>query len=366
MQLGLSLALSRVSGAPVAAVAPVLSSPTDTAVASSQNFTATVSTTSGSGTLYWVVSTASNAPSAAQVKAGQMHTGAAASAAGSQAVSGTGAQAIGSTASALGWSTTGYVHFMHEDAVGQSNVVSGDGFTTATPVFVDGLSIGTGATGTTSTTLTITTTADVAAGDVVCLACVCPNTGTADSTSANEITGVTDTASNTWSKAGEQVNTVAGVAADGVTVAVFYTRAANAMASGATITITYANSITSKAAVTRKFTGALGAIQQATGSPKYANPNSGNDFGSLSYSSLASKSRIYFRGMCKGANIAAPDLTPSSNFTDIDGLRSHNSAAAICAMAEFRVNTSTGETSAPTYSGNTQESASVFIALEHT
>jgi hypothetical protein len=126
---GLGLRSGRPGGAAFGDVtAPSLSSPTDT-VTGSTTADLSVSTNEANGTLYWVLSTASNAPSAAQVKAGQMHTGAAAAKSGSQAVSATGVQAASATA--LTPDTQYFAHFMHEDAAGnQSSVASGDGFTT--------------------------------------------------------------------------------------------------------------------------------------------------------------------------------------------------------------------------------------------
>jgi uncharacterized repeat protein (TIGR02059 family) len=110
-------------------VAPVLTNPVDDNAGSTDG-ALTVDTDEGNGTLYWVISTSSTAPSKAQVKAGQMHTGAAAADSGSQAVSGTGTQTI-SGESGLTESTTYYAHFMHEDSsANQSDVVSGNGFTT--------------------------------------------------------------------------------------------------------------------------------------------------------------------------------------------------------------------------------------------
>ncbi len=110
--------------------APTLSSPTDAANGSTAA-TGSVSTNEGNGTLYWVVSTSGTAPSAAQVKAGQMHTGAAAADSGSQSVSGTGVQTLSPAPSGLTASTAYTIHFMHEDAAAnQSSVASGDGFTT--------------------------------------------------------------------------------------------------------------------------------------------------------------------------------------------------------------------------------------------
>ncbi len=111
--------------------APTLSSPTDAANGSTAA-TGSVSTNEGNGTLYWVVSTSGTAPSAAQVKAGNDHTGSAAADSGSQAVSGTGVQTLSPAPSGLTASTAYTIHFMHEDAAAnQSSVASGDGFTTS-------------------------------------------------------------------------------------------------------------------------------------------------------------------------------------------------------------------------------------------
>ena len=116
-----------VSGSDTAA--PTLSSPTDTN-SGGTGYTGSVSTNEATGTLYWVVSTSATPPTATQVKAGQIHTGAAATASGSQAVSGTGVQNV--SGSGLTSETTYYIHYMHEDAAtNQSTVASGDGLTTA-------------------------------------------------------------------------------------------------------------------------------------------------------------------------------------------------------------------------------------------
>lgn len=88
-----------------------------------------VETDEGNGTLYVVVTTSATAPSAAQVKAGQDHTGTAAAFADSQAISSTGTKSF--NASSLTASTTYYAHYMHEDtATNQSSVVSSASFTT--------------------------------------------------------------------------------------------------------------------------------------------------------------------------------------------------------------------------------------------
>lgn len=111
-------------------VAPVLSLATDTATGTT-TASGTVSTTGTNGTLYAVITTSSTSPSAAQVKAGQDHTGAAAVDTASQAVTGIGVQTITGGFTGLTASTAYYAHYMHENTSSQqSNVASGDGFTT--------------------------------------------------------------------------------------------------------------------------------------------------------------------------------------------------------------------------------------------
>lgn len=126
-------------GAVIAAIAPAsgggdttapnLTSPTGAATGST---TATVGATTdeGNGTLYAVVTVSGTAPSAAQVKAGQNNSGAAATWSGSVAVSSTGAKTLSATG--LTASTAYYAHLMHEDAAtNQSTVVSSSQFTTS-------------------------------------------------------------------------------------------------------------------------------------------------------------------------------------------------------------------------------------------
>lgn len=109
--------------------APTLSSPTGTG--GTGTCSGTVSTDEGNGTLYAVATASATAPSAAQVKAGQDHTGSAALRVVSQAVSATGVQTVASGACSAG---TRYLHYMHEDAAAnQSTVSSSASFTVSAP-----------------------------------------------------------------------------------------------------------------------------------------------------------------------------------------------------------------------------------------
>lgn len=102
---------------------PVLTS-ADGHATSSTTADISVDTTEDSGTLFWVLTTSPTGPSAAQVKAGLNHLGAAASASGSQAVGSSGTQPA--SASGLSISTTYYPHFMHEEPHGAQSIVASD------------------------------------------------------------------------------------------------------------------------------------------------------------------------------------------------------------------------------------------------
>jgi hypothetical protein len=115
--------------------APVLSSPVGTTTGAT---TATVGATTdeGNGTLYVVVTTSATAPSAAQIKAGQDHTGSAAVFDDSQAVSSTGAKTFSATG--LTASTAYRAHLIHTDAAANdSNIVTSAEFTTDAAVSSD-------------------------------------------------------------------------------------------------------------------------------------------------------------------------------------------------------------------------------------
>lgn len=126
--LGASNAFALVSAGDT--TAPTLTSASVTAVATT-TATGNVTTDEANGTLYSIVSTSATAPSAAQIQAGQDHTGAAAVWSGNQAVSSTGAKTLSITG--LTASTAYYAHFQHKDSANNnSSVVTSAQFTTGT------------------------------------------------------------------------------------------------------------------------------------------------------------------------------------------------------------------------------------------
>jgi hypothetical protein len=197
-------------------------------------------------------------------------------------------------------------------------------------------------------------------GELVLLFAVLDNTGTTDA-DHSEVTSVTDSGSNTYTKLGEWTNGE-GVAADGITVSLWMSRlTTQVVISSGSFTANFSNAITHKCLCAEAFSVAAGTLSLAAPAERNATDAS-NGFGSVAFAGLSSKERLYFRALGKeaGSNTL---LTPSTNFTVTNGTRS--SAGGICIRGEFRINTSTGETSNPAMAvaGDT---AGVFVALELT
>lgn len=229
-------------------------------------------------------------------------------------------------------------------------------------------SVGTLGTGTHSTSANsfthVTATNALAAGDFALLAIVTDNIQTTTGNSSDH-TGVSG--GGTWEKLGEYTNGQSAAGA-GVTTSLWLLQATGAVNIGTTITMSLSGAVVDKTSSAWKFTKGAG-MRIRLSIPFTLNPvanavNASNGFGSsaLTSSPSTSAARLYFRAMGKEAN-STTALTVSSGFTTITAQRSRNNAAAVLVRGEFRINTSTGETSNPTMAvlGDT---AAVFAALE--
>jgi hypothetical protein len=212
------------------------------------------------------------------------------------------------------------------------------------------------------TTIVLTTTATIEAGNLAVLLIGFDNTGTGNG-DLNEITGVADsTGSNTWVE-GKENTYGQGAAAAGVTSAIWYCRLTSQLTVGGTITVTLANSTADRVMVVEEFT--VGANVTQAAAAQVTGTTTANAYGSLTFSGLSSTHRLYIRSAAREANFAnTTALTPSTSFNVTTPERSRNNAAAITIRGEYRINTSTGETSNPSISNNAQDSSSVFIALQ--
>jgi hypothetical protein len=223
--------------------------------------------------------------------------------------------------------------------------------------------LGTGASSSSGTSYSFTTvTNTLASGDFGILVSSMNNTSSADgdNNENNSVSGGT----GTWTKLGEYGN-CNGAAGSGVVVAVWLFEASATLSTGTTITVGFGAAHVNKTCSFWGFTKAAGTTVAISSEPA-PNPitsqvDAANDFGSSTFSGLNSLARLYFRGLAKRAN-SVTDITPSASFTGITPQRSGNVAAARLVRGEFRINTSTGETSNPTQA-TSGDTAGLFFAL---
>jgi len=218
----------------------------------------------------------------------------------------------------------------------------------------------TDSTSSSSATLTTTTNALSSSGDIGLFVFVTDNITTTDG-ATNDHTSVTG-GTGVWTKLGEYTNGE-GSAGAGVTTSLWQFQSTGTNATGTVFTFNLSGAVVDKAGQGHKFTVAAGNALQNGASVQSNATDASNGYGSAAHSGLSSLSRLYFRALGKEANTTA-NITVSTSFTRLLSMvRSRNNAAAVCAHGEFRINTSTGETSNPTLavSGDT---AAVFAALE--
>jgi len=210
------------------------------------------------------------------------------------------------------------------------------------------------------TSLVITTSAQLDAGNIGLLAIAANNVSTTDQ-ETSEISSVVDSAGNTWNKLKEWCNGN-GSAGAGCIVSIWFTKAASNLASGGTITITFANTITSKAASAWEFTVDSGkTLQIATGGSTTANIDA-DALPSMSLSSLSNKEYLFFRGVAQEQRNTG--LTATSSWTKISDAFANTGAngTSMAVLGEFRVLTATGATSLPR--ATITDNANILLALE--
>lgn len=211
--------------------------------------------------------------------------------------------------------------------------------------------IGTAANAVSSTTITITTSATAEAGNVVLVAIGKDNTSTTTGDNS-EVTGVTDSAGNTYTKICE--HTRGGVAAASITVSVWRSLITSQLTSGGTITASFATTIAKGISAWEFSFGAGSTVSAPVG--LVTQEGSANDPASLAVSGLGSAERLYVRAVGREGNSAA--FTATGTWTAITAAQS----AGACVAAEFKIATSTGETSDPSWTNG--DNASAMFGLE--
>lgn len=211
-----------------------------------------------------------------------------------------------------------------------------------------------------STSWTLTTTAALDVGEVGVLRVALDNITATDGDNS-EVASVTG-GSGTWEKLGEFTNSQ-GAAAAGVTASAWLFTPSASNAVGTVFTITLVSARTQKIAALEKWTvGAGSGLRQTTESaPVTSQVDAGAGFGSSTYSGLSSAERLYLR-VLGGEISTTASVAATSGFTALSSFRSSTSSP-VSVLGEFRVNTSTGETSNPSFTP-TADKVGIFFALE--
>lgn len=222
-----------------------------------------------------------------------------------------------------------------------------------------GTGLSNNATATTSLTLT-TATNTLSAGQIGVLSICSRNTTT--TTGATNNHNLPTGGTGYWWKLSEHTYSPGGVALDGLTISTWMFMATATLNTGTVITMTM-TSVAEKSATFHKFTVGAGAVLFIYTGPQNNSLAAANNFGSVSFAGLPSTSRLYYRTLGKAAGVSVTNITPSTNFTAVTNSRSRNNAAGISVYGEFRINTSTGETSNPTLAVSAVAAGS-FIVFE--
>lgn len=221
--------------------------------------------------------------------------------------------------------------------------------------------VGTATEDSSDNSITLTTSA-VPVGNLLVLAIAVDNNGTTDA-DHGEITGVTDSGGNVWTKAREYTNGQ-GAANAGATISVWFAKVTTALGSGDAITVALSTSKTAKAISAWEFSlsGRASTVSVESGTQE-ARDNA--DAGSLALSGLATRTYLFFRAIAhEGGSVS---MTETSGYTQISAASSGGGAdSSMSVQGEFKIANVTGETSDPTLGDTGRDNASVFVALKYT
>lgn len=209
-------------------------------------------------------------------------------------------------------------------------------------------------------TFPTTTTATLEAANIGVIIIAVDNNQTTDGDEGG-VSGVVDSAGNTWLKGAEFTNGQ-GTAQAGALCSVWYVQAATQLASGGTVTASFTNNTSRDAVSTtlHEFTVTAGSTIALEGTPGTL-ANDSADPGSLNVTT-ANIECLRIRGVA--SEQSARTLTATASWTKFtDGAASGGAGAnGMCANGEFLISTATGAASDPSVSA--LDCASVYIALK--
>jgi len=232
------------------------------------------------------------------------------------------------------------------------------------PTFTSAGSLGTFQSSTANqSSIAFVTSQAIAIGQLAVLIAALDNNQTTDG-DEGAVSSVTDTASNTWSKAIEFCNGQ-GAAQAGTTCSIWYTKATAALSSGGTITLNLTNN------TSRDATAVIGGLFNINAGSTLAVEatntlaNDGAEVGSLD-ATTANLECLRIRGIASETR-SLTGFTPTTNWTDMGQANTTGGpdAGNQTANGEFIISTGTGAASAPT-TGSSTDHASAYAAFKST
>lgn len=214
-----------------------------------------------------------------------------------------------------------------------------------------------------SSTLTRTYQKTIAAGNLFVVCVATDNIGAGADGDNGDIVSVADDAGNTFTKAVIFSNTQAG-AANGATTAIYYCLLTNGVTTGTTLTVTFNGSPVAKAMIGQAFTLSLGTSVTTEGSAGTL-ANDGADAGSITLSSLPSRSYLFIRAtaseQAQAAGTKSTGYTTFGNGVSTVGTSGGGGASNMELAAEYIIATATSQSSDP--SVGAADAASAMVAF---
>ena len=240
------------------------------------------------------------------------------------------------------------------------------GFLYAAPIawaaFASVGTIGTATSTSAGTTLVLTPTNTCNAGNFCTLNIALDNTCTSDG-NTTEVSGVVDSVGNSYLFFREFCHGTAG-AGNGAAVSNWGVIPTTNLTSSDTVTITFANTITSKAANMWEFTIGAGNTVTVAGNAADSGLDA-SDPASMAISGLSSQEYLFVRSIALEGNSGNFTVTGSYTAFTLALANTGTASTSIFTRGEFRILTGTGDTSDPATSVDLDH-ASIYLALKET
>lgn len=214
--------------------------------------------------------------------------------------------------------------------------------------------------------LVLTTTATAEAGNVVVLAIAVDNnvTGDVEPLDTQEVTGVTDSAGNTYTKAKAWVNGQAA-AQTGASVSIWFSKLTSQLNSGGTITATFDATASRDAAamLAIEFTIGAGNVVSVEGSATQS--DDAVDPSALTISGLTNQEYLWFHALAaEGPNSDTYSFDPDYSLNNGNGTTGGGAQTNMHIRAEYRIFTGTTDTVDMTSNTADRDYAQAYVALK--